>query len=86
MPKRNPLTALGRTIRKKRSALELSQQLLAAKAGLDRSYISDIERGTRNASLLTVARIAKALNTTTSVLLEEIDVRGRHTRSGNRCR
>jgi len=39
----------------------ISQKLLAAKAGLSRSHISDLERGIQNARLLTVERIAKAL-------------------------
>jgi len=53
--------ALGRNIREKRNAMGISQKLLAAKAGLSRSHISDLERGTQNARLLTVERIAKAL-------------------------
>ena len=74
MPQRNRVqTGLGRNIREKRTALGLSQQLLAAKSGLDRSYISDVERGNQNTRLLTVGRIAKALTTTISALFEGIE-------------
>jgi transcriptional regulator with XRE-family HTH domain len=73
---RNPdraLIALGKNIRRRRTALKLSQQRLAATAHLDRSYLSDIERGTRNLSLFCVVRIAKALGTTVGVLFRDID-------------
>ncbi len=42
------LTAFGRNVRKRREGNEMTQEDLAEKAGLDRSYISDIERGARN--------------------------------------
>ena len=67
------LTALGKNVRKRRTALKLSQQRLAAKAGLDRSYVSDIERGVRNPSLRVMVSIANALRTTLAKLLEGID-------------
>ena len=67
------LTALGKNVRKRRIALKLSQQRLAAKADLDRSYVSDIERGVRNPSLLILACIAGALRTTLTHLFEGID-------------
>ena len=48
-------------LRAKRLALQLSQEELAALCGLHRTYISDIERGTRNLSIDNVERIAEAL-------------------------
>jgi transcriptional regulator with XRE-family HTH domain len=75
MPKKNhALIALGKSIRKQRTALGLSQKVLAAKARLDPGYISDIERGVRNVSLLSVARIAKALGTSAEALFREIEI------------
>jgi transcriptional regulator with XRE-family HTH domain len=47
----------------------MSQEQLAAKAGLDRTYVSGVERGTRNPSLQTAERIARALGTTVAKLL-----------------
>ena len=73
MPKeQNALKALGLNVRKRRTALKLSQRRLAAKADLDRSYISDIERGIRNPSLRVMVSIAKALGTTLAKLLDGI--------------
>ena len=48
-------------LRAKRLALQLSQEELAALCGLHRTYISDIERGTRNLSIDNVERIAESL-------------------------
>ena len=48
-------------LRAKRLALQLSQEELAALCGLHRTYISDIERGTRNLSIDNVERIAEAM-------------------------
>jgi len=49
MPKRAPaLSKLGQIIRSRRESLKLSQEDLADKADLDRTYIGGIERGERN--------------------------------------
>ena len=42
------LVAMGKFIRQRRIAMGLSQEELAARAGLHRTYISDVERGIRN--------------------------------------
>jgi transcriptional regulator with XRE-family HTH domain len=74
MPKRNPLlAAFGRSVRKRREAREFTQEALAEKANLDRTYISDVERGARNLSIFSMSRIAKALGTTISDLAKGID-------------
>jgi transcriptional regulator with XRE-family HTH domain len=67
------LTALGLNVRNKRKALGLSQQHLATKSGLNRTYLSEFERGKRNPNLLTVWRIARALGTSLAALCEGID-------------
>lgn len=62
MLKRNAvLSALGLNVRRRRDAKNLTQEALAEKAGLDPAYISGIERGVRNPSVLSIATIAKAL-------------------------
>ena len=48
----------------------LSQEKLAFKSGLHRTYISDIERGARNVSLVNIEKIAKALGISNSELLK----------------
>jgi transcriptional regulator with XRE-family HTH domain len=55
------LSNLGVTIRRLRRQRGLSQEALADLAHIDRSYMSSIERGRRNLSVLNVARIAGAL-------------------------
>ncbi len=59
----NPLLrTIGLTIRALRRERGLSQEQLAALANIDRSYMSSVERGLRNVSVLNVARIAAALD------------------------
>lgn len=62
------LVRFGKRLREKRNELGLSQEAFAAKCGLDRTYISGIERGRRNVSLLNIEAIAKALSTSVSEL------------------
>ena len=52
----------GQKIKELRKQKKLSQERLASKSGLHRTYISDIERGSRNVSLKNIEKIAKALN------------------------
>jgi transcriptional regulator with XRE-family HTH domain len=49
--------------------LDLSQEELGFRAGLDRTYVSGVERGVRNPTLKVVGRLAKALGTPASKLL-----------------
>ena len=74
MPAKEPaLKKFGDNIRARRDAQDLSQEQLAERADLDRTYISGVERGVRNLSLLSTVRIAKALKTSTAKLCEGID-------------
>jgi transcriptional regulator with XRE-family HTH domain len=52
----------------------LTQKVLAAKTGLDNSYIGEVERGERNVSVLNVIRIADALGLSVSHLLAPLDI------------
>jgi transcriptional regulator with XRE-family HTH domain len=63
------LAAFGRKVRLGRISSHLTQEQLAEKAGLHPTYISGIERGVRNPSLLIVARIADGLGASASELL-----------------
>ena len=67
------LNVLGANVRKRREEKDLTQEALAERANLDPTYISGIERGVRNPSVISVVRIAKALGTTTSKLLTNVD-------------
>lgn len=62
----------GSNVRAKREAKRLSQDRLADLASLDRTYISGIERGLRNPTLLSSLKIAKALGTTVDELYKGI--------------
>jgi len=53
----------GERVREIRKARGLSQEKLAELSGLDRTYISDVERGERNIGLLNIIRIVDALST-----------------------
>ncbi|MEX0781266.1 MAG: helix-turn-helix transcriptional regulator [Dehalococcoidia bacterium] len=57
----DPRPAFGANVRRLRGAKGLSQEALAHESGLDRTYISGIERGVRNPSLLNICRLAGAL-------------------------
>jgi len=51
----------GKRLRELREAKGMSQESLAHEAGLDRTYVSSVERGKRNISLENIERLAKAL-------------------------
>ena len=59
----------GQAVRRRRVALGFTQEELASRAELHRTYITDIERGTRNPTLETMWSIASALDTSLSSLL-----------------
>jgi CheY-like chemotaxis protein/DNA-binding Xre family transcriptional regulator len=60
----------GTAIKGKRSELGISQEELADRAGLHRTYVSDVERGARNLSLESIEKLAHALELTISGLFE----------------
>ncbi|MEK8128056.1 helix-turn-helix transcriptional regulator [Paenibacillus filicis] len=51
----------GQRVKELRARSGMSQELLAHKAGLDRTYVSGIERGERNISIINIEKIARAL-------------------------
>lgn len=56
------LAAFGDAVRAARGREGLSQELLADRAGLHRTYVGGVERGERNLSLLNIWALADALN------------------------
>lgn len=66
------LIILGKTIRKLRNKLDISQEELAYRANIHRSYMGDVERGERNIAVLNIVKIARALKIKPSALLEEL--------------
>lgn len=59
-------------VKRRRQAQGLSQEALADKAGLHRTYVGAVERGERNITLLNANRIAEALGATLSECLKEM--------------
>lgn len=62
--------AFGLRVRALRTALGISQEALAERAGVHRTYMSDVERGERNVGLDNVHAIAAALGVAPAKLFE----------------
>ncbi len=58
----NICSKFGANVRKYRTSADISQEKLAELSGLHRTYISDVERGTRSISLDNIQKIATSLN------------------------
>ncbi|MDO3388593.1 helix-turn-helix transcriptional regulator [Gilvimarinus sp. SDUM040013] len=64
------LVAIGQNLKAIRLRRNLSQESLASLADLDRTYISGVERGKRNVSIINLFKIAQALNVKASELID----------------
>lgn len=71
--KAKPLNVLGYAIKARRESMGLSQEKLAQRCGFDRTYISMLERGKRNPSLLNLIKLAEGLHITVAKLTEALD-------------
>ena len=63
----------GEVLRRRREAARLSQENLAADAGLHRNYVGLLERGQRVPSILVVEKLAAALGTSMSSLMRSVE-------------
>jgi transcriptional regulator with XRE-family HTH domain len=63
----------GFAVKLRREELSLTQEDLAGKAGIHRTYLSDIERGSRNVSLINIERHASALTLSLSELFHLVE-------------
>ena len=70
--KQEVLIQFGARVRTLRNSNGLSQEAFAALCGLDRTYISGIERGVRNVSLANIKILSEALGITLSELMQEL--------------
>lgn len=66
------LKQFGANLREHRTRTGLSQEKLATKAGIDRTYVGGAERGERNVALVNIVRLAEALGVTPAELLANI--------------
>jgi transcriptional regulator with XRE-family HTH domain len=83
------LRRLGLRVKVLRTHRQLSQEELAQAAGLDRTYVSRVERGAHNVTVLTLIRVAEALDVAAGELLDSaVDdddrTAGLRTRRGER--
>ena len=63
---------VGKTIRKYRQKLGISQEELAERAKIHRTFMSHVECATRNITVYNLVKIAKALNVKPSYLLKDV--------------
>lgn len=68
-PGEDPRRAVARRLRELRTSRGLSQEALADAAGMDRTYVSGLERGLRNATVLSIWKLALALGVEPGELL-----------------
>ena len=61
--------SFGRIIKNLREERGISQEILADRADLNRSYVGEVERGTAMPSLSTITKLARALNVSAADLL-----------------
>ncbi len=67
------LTGFGRHVRELRKKRGLSQEEIAFRSGLDRSYVGQVERGEKNIALINICRLAYALNLAPLELLAPLE-------------
>ncbi len=65
------LSRFGDNLRRVRNVRGISQEKLADEAHLHRTYISSVERGERNVTLVTIEKLAKALKVSMTELLPD---------------
>ena len=70
MDKHPDLVALGQTVRRLRREADLTQEELAARAGISANYVGEIERGECNPSVLVMFAVARGLSVKAARLLD----------------
>lgn len=68
--KKNPRQQFGANLKAERQKAGLSQEALAHVAGLDRTFVGQVERGERNVSIDNMAKLAQALGLKLSELMD----------------
>jgi transcriptional regulator with XRE-family HTH domain len=64
----------GFAVKTRREELNLTQEDLADKAGIHRTYLSDVERGSRNLSFINIERLAAALSMSLADLFRLVEL------------
>jgi len=73
VPRDKTQATFGQVVREVRTAAGISQEVLAERAALHRTYISLLERGLRNPSLLVIEEISRALNVPMSDMIARVE-------------
>jgi transcriptional regulator with XRE-family HTH domain len=74
MPARqHPVLMIGKELRAARLTAGMTQETLASKAKLDRSYVSQLERGLKSPTLDTLMRLCKALGVSAAELIGRVE-------------
>lgn len=81
--KENILKTFGKLVKERRQALKLSQEDFGELCGLDRTYISGVERGLRNLSLTAIVSISAALQMTSAELLQGLESQAQQYKEKN---
>lgn len=68
------LLSLGGAIKRIRLSKDISQEKLALLAGVDRSYVGQVERGDNNVAVLRLAKLARALDVSIAQLMQEAEL------------
>lgn len=68
---------VGLNLKRLRNAMDVSQEEMADKAGIHRTYISGVERGVRNPTVTVLAKIAKAAGAAPDELLRPVEAKPR---------
>ncbi len=70
---KNPNQAFGKLVAGLRQSVGLSQEELADRAEIHRTYVSQIERGLKSPTIITLLRLSNALETTPSKLMKQLE-------------
>jgi transcriptional regulator with XRE-family HTH domain len=65
--------AFGKVLREQRASAGLSQEALALESRVDRTFVSQIERGIRQPTLTTLCRLARTLDVSAAVLVARME-------------
>lgn len=68
-----PETAFGQILRQLRKSIKFSQERLSQESGLDRTYISLLERGLRQPSLTSILQLSSALNVSPAEVVSAVE-------------
>ena len=68
-----PENAFAQALRHFRKKVNLSQEKLSQESGLDRSYISLLERGLRQPSLTSILKLSKALKISSATIISKVE-------------